>query len=416
MARARLIPGNRRLLGQKLTLTEAEYRNRLSLGKKIPQGALVKFEKPVARTAEELGISFRADGSVVIPRFKGPEGALVSDKPLVAKTAPDAVRLVGHQLESVASRIGQAKLVFDSAARIHYALEHDWKNFSPAQRKAFVEYSAGITGLLARKPGLLGEKQKIEAISALERATSLLQQGNSPAASAELRKLKNRMLNWKRKLEAQYPRLQRRRAVVIEKFSQKEKRIWNSIDSLIDVFGKLSSAKVEQKVLSARVLAVRDNFYWTGLQGFKQAAKVAESAALYVEKGDFAKAKTAIKKANQLAVLAASPLSSINSDKLKLIIKSPEKEFKQTVLANQALLYSDMLQSWWNPRNTQKTSEMLEAVTELSRTAENLERKDAAQLISDARTALTKNLVLDSIQLFSRAAALLKPEPVTKSS
>lgn len=410
MPKGRYVPGKRRLVGPVPRLTEAQYRDLLRQGKPVPQGARVKFGKPRQRSAEELGIRFREDGSVEIPRYTGPEGALVIAGYSTTRDIPTTVRFAQHQLESVRAKAGTAKIVFDTVARIHYDLEHRWKTFNEAQRASCVAYSLGVIGLLAKNPDLLREEQKIQACSMLERAAELLKDGNAPAAEATLLGVKNRLGNWSRKLDAQNVMLQRRRKLVVDRYFQKETRIWGTVDSLITAFARLGY-KFQPKALQARLLGARDNLYRTGMRVFRQPAKIIESAASYVGKGEVDKAKKAIRRANQLIVLAASPISSIYPDKLKMLILSREPELdKKGILSNQAVLYHDMLALWWNPRFAQKTALMLDAVRELSNLAENIGRKDVAQMISEARRSLEENNIDSAAGAFARAAVALKPE------
>ena len=403
-------PGKKKLLVQTPLFSEKEYRERLKKGKPLPQGARVRFKKPKPLSAEALGIVFRADGTVEIPRYAGSEGALHVVGTLHAKTAPDAVRLVQHQLDSVKSSVDSARIVIDTVARLHADLEYRWKGFDGPTQKAFIEYSSGVIGLLAKNPELLKEEQKIHACYRLGRAAELLQQGNGTAAETTLASIQRNMHNWLRKLEPQFKNLQRRKAAVVDKYFFKQTRIWGAVDSLINIFGRLSSTRADKRALASMLLGARDNLFRTGLQAFKQPAKVIESAARYVEKGDIEKAKKAIKKANQLILLAASPISSIYPEKLRLIIKSTEPELdKQAILANQAVLFHDMLNDWWRPRNAQKSALMLETITELSRLAENIGRSDAARLIASARSELEQNRLSLSIDSFARAAVSLKP-------
>ncbi len=412
MAMRKYAPGSRRLLGPKKVLPEQQYRGLLKQGKPVPQGAQVRFEKPKESSLEKLNVWFKADGTVMLPQYAGPEGKIALARIIKAKTVPDAVRLVSHQIESVKSRIGQSKMIFDEVSRLHYDLEHSWKNFNAQQKKSFSQYFAGMLGQLAKNPALLVDENKIHACERFVIATELLRQGNSPAASATMAGIKNNMKNWLRKLEQQLPRLQRRQALVIDQKFEREKRIWGSVDAVSSVFSLLAKqpTKALQHNAAHRLDWVSRMLFATGWSSFKQPAIIISKAAALAREGKFEKAREYLKNANKKIVLAASPISSIYPKNLETIMKSTDLDFKKKVLTNQAVLFHDMMQLWWNPKNRQKSSLIMETVGALSALSKSLGRDDIARLVSKAKAELEKNNVQSFADYFALAAVKLNPE------
>ncbi len=410
--KAGYMPSSRRLLGPKKILTEEQYRQLLRAGKNVPQGAAIQLGKVPERTLKQLRIMFRADGSMELPYYAGPETKLRRVKILHPKTVPDAIRLVNHQIASVKSRAEQAGRIFDEVARLHWDLEHNWKRFNEAQRKAFTEYFYSILSQLAKNPTLLQDEHKIHAVQRFEIARQLLLKGNAPAAEATMAGIKNNMGNWLRKLKFQAPRLERRRSLVVDRKFQMDTRIFSSVDSLIRVFNQLSAgveARTREQV-AKQLLVIKGNLYATGWKAFQQPAIIVEKAAALVAKGELAKARQYVRNANKKIILAASPISSIYPDKLREIMQSTDLQFKQNVLGNQTVLFHDMMQLWWNPKNKAKSKLVLETVTELSLLAANVGEKTVSGIIADSAKELQKNNLPGFLALFARAVVALKPE------
>lgn len=407
----RYVPSGRRLIGPKVELTEEEYRKRIAQGQPIPQGARVKTSRPLPqRSARELRIKFHLDGSIEIPQYEGPEGRLKRARYLKTKNAAEAARLVHHQVMSVRSRIGQAKAIFDQVARMHNDIERFWGKFNANQKASFTDYFASILGRLAKNPLLLRDENKIHAAERFMTAVRLLQEGNSPGASATMRGIKNNMLNWLRKLERQLPRLERRRALVVDQKFQREARIWGAVDSLRAAFQLLKQALPDRQGALARLENAKRLLYATGWSAFRQGEKIVENTIPLVRKGDFAKARSYIADIDRKMVIAASPISSIYPDKLAEICQSRDSAFRETVLANQSVLYHDMMELWWNPKNRQKSSLILESITGISRLAESCGKAREAELIARARQALEAGNAAESAELFAQAASSLRPE------
>ncbi len=416
MAMKKYAPGSKRLLGPKKFLLEQQYRERLWQDKPVPQGVQVKFGKPKKSSLERLKVWFQPDGTVLLPRYSGLETKISMVGFSQAKNVPDAVRLMYHQIESVKSRIGQSKMIFDEVSRLHYDLEHSWKNFNAQQKKSFSQYFAGILGQLAKNPALLVDENKIQACERFVVATEFLKRGNNPAASATIAGIKNNMKNWLRKLQQQLPRLKRRQALVVDQKFEREKRIWGSVDSISRVFAELARPKTKalQDSAAQRLELASSMLFATGWAAFKQPAIIVSKAAALAKNGNFAKAREYLKGANKKIVLAASPISSIYPENLKTIMKSTDAKFKKEVLLNQTVLFHDMMQLWWNPKNRQKSALILESINILSAIANGINRKDAAQLISSARKDLENNNIVSFADYFSRAAVSLEPKLAKK--
>lgn len=405
-------PSGKRLLGPKKVLTEAEYRQLLRAGRHIPQGALVQLGKVPAKSLKRLKIRFRADGSVELPYYAGPEAKLHRVKILHPKTVPEAIRLVNHQISSVKLRAEQARMIFDEVARLHWDLEHKWRSFNEMQRNAFTEYFYNLLGHLAKNPTLLQDEHKIHAGQRFERARQLLQEGNVGAASATMAGIKNNMRNWLRKLRLQAPRLERRRSLVVDRKFQMDERIFSSVDSLIRIFNQLV-AGIEPRArerVAKNLSQTAKRLYATGLSAFNPPAIIVKKAADLVRKGKLAKARIYVKDANKKIILAASSISSIYPDKLREIKQSRDLQFKEAVLGDQTVLFHDMMPLWWNPKNRAKSELILETVTELSLLAGNLGKKDVAGQIADAVGELQKNNLPSFVSSFARAAVSLRPE------
>ncbi|GEM_PF-2669539 len=406
--------GKRRLLGQQPTLFPDKYREMLKAGKQIPQGALIKpRERRVSkRTPQELGIKFHADGSVEIPRYAGTETALKIDGFLRAKNQADAIRLAHHQIESVKSRSAQAQIIFDEVARLHYDLLHNWQGFSEPQRTAFRQYFLGIVEKLAKNPALLREEQKIHAVGRFATATRLLREGNVSASAATMGGIKNNMRNWTRKMQLQLPRLERRRALVVDrKFAVDTHIFVGAVDPMLAVFRRLGTAKPsDAQQIAARISSASKSLFATGLQAFKQPAIILKAASELAKKGDFTKARQYIRDANKKTLLAASPVSSIWPDKLAEISKSTDAGFKQAVLTNQLVLFHDMMPLWWQTRSTEKKQLILRTIAGLSALAQSTGNAEIAAQISASRSALGQEKLAAFADSFARAAIALKPE------
>ncbi len=403
------VPPKKRLIGGKFVLTEAEYRKRLNQGKPVPKGAKITLGKVPAKSLKELKVRFLTDGSIEFPVYTGSEGKLKIVRKIKTKTIPEGVRLIYHQIESVKSRIGQARKIFDEVSRLHWGLEYGWKKFNSNQKKAFIEYFNGISGQLAKNPLLLKEEQKIQAIERFKTATKLLEKGNHTAASSTTRGIKNNMLDWLRKLKLQSKFLERRRKLVVDKKFEKDTRIFFAADLLTKIFRKLKGQNPNLKEITRQLSSAQKMLYATGLSKFKQAGIIIGKAAELTEKNQLKKAKEYIRDANKKILLAASSISSIYPDKLENIRKSTDIKFKQTVLENQSLLFHDMIKYWWKPKNQRKRNLILNSIEKLSLLAENLERKDVSTNISKAKKELEKNNLISSTEFFANAAINLNP-------
>ncbi len=288
---------------------------------------------------------------------------------------------------------------------MHYDLEHQWKKFNPAQKKSYTKYLTELLGKLTKNPLLLKEENKIRAVQRFNNAKQLLEKGNFPAASAVLRGIENDMQNWLRKMKLQSTRLERRRSLVVDKKFQKDERIFSALDSMINVFNQLRQGiepRARQRV-AGTLSSIKRKLFATGLSKFKSAGIIIEKAAELVKKGEITKARSYIKNANKKTVAAASEISSIYPDKLMRIGKSTDLKFKTTVLANQTLLFHDMMSLWWIPKNKAKKKLILETITELSSLAESTGKKEVSRIILNAKIQLTENKIQVFTELFEKA-------------
>ncbi len=411
MPRRKYVPGIKKLPGPKVVLSYAEYTRLLRAEKPVPRGAQLALAEVPETTLGKLKIRFHADGTIEFPYYKGPEGKLKRVRFIRTKTIPSGVRLVYHQIESVKSRIIQAERIFDEVSKLHFDLEHKWNRFNTAQKRAFSLYFNGLLGELAQNPNLLQEENKIHACKRFQRARELLGEENPSAASAAMRAIKNDLLDWKRKLKLQTPRLERRRSMVVDRKFQKDLRIFRAVDTLRSVMNSLRTgieARSRERIARELLSAVRD-LNATGLSKFKQAGIIAKKAAEFIRKGNLAKAGEYIRAANKKTVLAASPISSIYPDKLREIQRSVDSGFKRTVLTNQIVLFHDMMEFWWNPKSRPKTQLILETVTELAELAKNMKIKHVPEMLLSAKKELEKNNLVSFALLSAKAAAELEP-------
>ncbi|MFH1256260.1 MAG: hypothetical protein V1494_03110 [Candidatus Diapherotrites archaeon] len=404
-------PGKAKLPTSRIVLTEAEYRLLLSQGKPVPQGAELIASPVMQKTAKQLRIRFHADGSMEIPYFYGPEGKL-RVRFLRPSTILKGIRLVSHQIKSVRSKIGQGEQILDIVSRMHHDLEKYWQSYNQKQRAAFTQYFGELSTALAKNPALLVDENKIHAIERFENARRLISEGNASAASATIRGIENNLKNWLRKLRLQQPRLLRRRALVIDKKFQKDARIFDSLDTLIKLFNKIPKAKNNPRLresIAGELLSVKGNLFATGLSAFKQQGKIAEKAAALVREGDLAKAKGYIRDINKGITIAASKISPIYPDKLVEIKRSTDAKFKQTVLERQTVIFHDMLEEWFNPKEREKTKLMLETIRELSSLAESIGKNGAARYISRAAEEFGAGNVFAATRSFENAAVAVNP-------
>ncbi len=394
------------------TITETEYHEMIRKGKKIPRGTKVITGKPQQKKPEELGIIFRSDGSIEIPVYAGKEGQIQKARVLKPKTIPEGVRLVFHQIESVQSRLGQAQQIFELISRLQWDLNYKWNKFNSAQKKAFTEYFAGVSGQLTKNPVLLTEENKINAIKRIEKAKELLEKGNASAALASMRGIKNDLLDWTRKMKFQTKYLKRRKKIVIDKKFEKDTTIFSAIDSLRSIFSELGKPDAGKKrnTIAAKIRAASKKFYLTGLKAFRQSAIITGKAAELAEKGEIQKAREYIRTANKKAVTEASSISSVYPDKLREIMQSKDHAFKEKVLSNQAELYYDMISYWWPKKgNTAKRKLIFDSVKELSGIAASTGKELEASMISDAAKKLEKNDLAGFSDLMLATAIKLNP-------
>ena len=410
-------PGRRKIAIVRPVLPEVQYRRLIAQGKPIPQGTQIIQKPPSSKSTRQLRIRFGEDGSVELPHYSGEEGRRKKVTMLHVQNVPDAIRLVHHQIASVKSRVEQAGRILEEVSRLHYDLLNRWKGFNDRQRRAFTKYFFGLTEELAKNPMLLSDESKIHAIERFGKAQELLNEGKTNAAAAVMGGIESNMLNWTRKMKMQLPRLERRRAAVIDKKFEKDTRIFGSVDAMIRIFNQLRGevGLPERLRIAKELRSISRRLYSIRWKPISQSGIIVARAAELAEKGNLAKAREYVKDANKKTILAASGVSSIYPEKLRELGRSTDEKFKKKVLENQISLFHDMMEVWWNPKNSEKSALIGETVEELGSMAKSLGRSESA-ILEKSAGELRKNNLEGFMQAMEGALTTLSPNPAKNSN
>lgn len=406
-------PGGKKIPGANVVLSQEKYNKIIAEGGKVPRGAQVRFRAAGDRPLSGLKVRFHTDGTMEIPVYGGREGKLRVARFLHADNIADGVRQAFHQIESVGSRIRQAEMIECQLASVHFDLVNRWQKFGKGERESFREYFTGIAGGLAKNPLLLREEKKISAIGRFGQASELLKEEKAGAAAAVIEAIRNDMGDWLRKLGNQQRFLERRRKLVVDKKFVRDTRIFGALDTLLANFNALASAGTETKArgrIAKELEGAQKRLYSLRLKPFSQAGIIVGRAAELVRKGEVKKAMEYIRDANKKIILAASPVSPVYPEKLREIARSKDSAFKEEVLANQGVLFHDMMPLWCREGGKAKRELILETMGELSALAQGLGKKEIAGLFSDAATALKNNGITMCTERLALAAAGLNPE------
>ena len=403
-------------------LTPASY-YRLVRAKKVPRGASVESFVAKEKTAAELGIIFRSDGRVEIPRHVGIEGKVKESKPALARNIAFGIKSVYHQINGVKENIYKTEKLYDILTRVNYDLVEHWSGYSEEKKNSFVEYFGNLLTELSKRPELVKHENKTEMVGRIKNAISLMKQKNSKAAAAKIAGIKNDALDLLRIQNMQLPYLERRKRLLEKEKFRRDKIIFESIEPLSDAYYGLSEQLNYSELNKvAETLSVpRNNLFNAEWQEFRQPSFLISKAIkeLYkagrtndsvIKEKEITVAKKLIRRAFNLTTEKVSKITMFKPDMLALVTGAGAKELKTSVLSNQTLLFRDLVEVWWEPKIQERRQMIIDSAEKLSVLALKNDESFAKQLIDDAVSFLRKNDINSALISFDKAVVMINPD------
>mgnify|MGYP001580527322 CR=1 FL=1 len=316
------------------------------------RGELSPSFRPWHKSTTELGIEFKREGPVLLPRFREKEttpGEIEKGARVKVRGPLDALRQTEHTKESIKEEFHALANVVRHVGAIHYVIEKQWMGFGKAERDEVMERLATIAGAFGNKKQLRSFFKK-SALERIEEAIDLLGKGKVTPALLKLWKSSNDSVARLNQLKRQRSFIQRRGLELVERVEKEKGRLEKYITENYDSVSMLQSKSITKKQaveLMERLLRDYKSLGRKREDELKEAQPRIYRAMKSIERENYRDAVIQMRLANRKIFLALGRQYIMNQDLLNKVSRIKDAAVRKKIFSNQMEILSDNVEYWY---------------------------------------------------------------------
>lgn len=380
----------------------------------LARGELSRGFRPRHKSATDLGIEFREEGPVLLPRFRERESAegVIEKAGKVKTEGPlSALRQTEHTQKSIKQEFHALANVIRHVGAIHYVIEKKWMGMNHEEKEELVNRLHSIAGAFGNKNQLKSFFKK-RALKGITEAIDLLGKGRVTPALLKLWKSSNDSVARLNQLKRQRSFIQRRGLELVERTEKERGRLEKYIEdnyAAVAVLQREDLMQSEAKNLVARLLKDYKSLGSKREHELKEAQPHIYRASKSIEREKFRDAIIQMRLANRKIFLALSRQYIMNQDLINKVGRVKDVNVRKKIFSNQLGILADNAEYWYetcrkstNPR--ERTSELITHINLFASSTRN-DYPQTFSLLVEAGRAIGNGSISVAEEKLSEAAA-----------